>query len=63
MGRSEKTGDQRDPPALHDKELFQMLFGLSARWSVQDVDLQVNEMKVTLKTDSSITVEVQVSRM
>jgi transposase len=34
---------------MQDKELHQKLLGLSAPWSVQEVDLQVKEMKVTLK--------------
>ena len=34
---------------MQDKELYQKLLGLSAPWSVQEVDLQVKEMKVTLK--------------
>jgi hypothetical protein len=34
---------------MQDKELYEKLLGLSAPWSVQEVDLQVKEMKVTLK--------------
>ena len=34
---------------MQDKELYEKLPGLTAPWSVQDVDLQMKEMKVTLK--------------
>ena len=34
---------------MQDKELYEKLLGLSAPWSVQEVDLQMKEMKVTLR--------------
>lgn len=34
---------------MQDKELYEKLLGLSAPWSVREVDLQIEEMKVTLK--------------
>jgi hypothetical protein len=34
---------------MQDKELYEKLLGLTAPWSVQEVDLQIKEMKVTLK--------------
>jgi hypothetical protein len=39
---------------MQDKELYEMLSELTARWSTQEVNLQVGEMKVKLKqTDYS----------
>ena len=34
---------------MQDKELYEKLLGLTAPWSVQEVNLQIKEMKVTLK--------------
>jgi hypothetical protein len=41
--------NRRDPPVMQDAELYEKLLGLSAPWSVQEVDLQVKVMKVSLK--------------
>ena len=32
---------------MQDKELYEKLLGLSAPWSVQEVDLQIKEMVIT----------------
>jgi hypothetical protein len=40
VGWGEKMGDPRDPPVMQDKELYENLFGLSAPWSFQEVDLR-----------------------
>jgi len=34
---------------MQNKELYEKLPGLTAPWSVQEVDLQMKETKVTLK--------------
>jgi len=39
----------QEPPVMQDKELYEKLLGLSAPWTVQEVDLQMKEMKVTLR--------------
>ena len=49
-GKDEKSGGGiQDFPDMQDKELYQKLLGLSTPWSINDVELRMDELKVTVR--------------
>ncbi len=49
MGRVKNRGGIQDFPDMQDKELYQKLLGLSTPWSINDVELRMDELKVTVR--------------